>query len=318
MPFPNYAGAGSGGSAMATYNSASMNNDVGQAQARSLGANELQKLADFAPPGRGAREILRNDALEPGSALGDGTYPRDYYLGEQPPAKVAVPTPQKERLMARAAVRDAARNEVGAGAAVPRTDPISEEEVDYVMAMKDQAELADFDRWVSKLVNPRAPGELAWLRSVYPEYQQRRLSQAHADYQFAIRSQMIDQWGCQSFDDLVFLYMRDQGKIKGPQLTNLVEAGNAYQPGFLNIFNAKAQPSNRLRMPFASAQWGARPTPAVGPEQWELNDIGTGERGPAGQVLGNAGVRQGLTGQFAQQVLNEGNQTRDAWANNTP
>lgn len=303
---------------MATYNSASMNNDVGQAQARALGANELQKLADFAPPGFGGREQLANEGVAPGSGMADGTYPRDYYLGQQPPAKVAVPTPQKERLMARAAVREAASKAPEASPNVPRTDPITDEEVDYVMAMKDQAELADFDRWVATLVNPRAPGELAWLRSVYPEYQQRRLSQAHADYQFAIRSQMIDQWGCQSFDDLVFLYMRDQGKIKGPKLTNLVEAGNAYQPGFLNIFNAKAKPSNRLRMPYASAQWGARPAPEAGPDQWNLNDIGLNERGDdAGQVLGNANVRQGLTGDFARNVLNEGRQTENAWANNT-
>lgn len=307
MPFPNYAGAGSGGSAMATYNSASMSNDVGQAQARALGANELTKLADYAPPARGGDERLQL-ATDPGPGMADGTYPRDYYLGEQPAAKMAVPTPQKERMVARQAVREAAKVSEGASMAVPRPDPITDEEVDYVMAMKDQAELADFDRWVSKLVNPRAPGELAWLRSIYPEYQQRRLAQAHADYQFAIRSQMLDEWGCQSFDDLVFLYMRDQGKIKGPQLTNLVNAGNAYKPGFLNVFGNKAQPSGLLRLPYASAQRGARPRD---PSEWELSDFGPGG---VGQPLGGANVRQGLTGEFAASVLNKENKLPDAWA----
>jgi hypothetical protein len=50
---------------------------------------------------------------------------------------------------------------------------------------------------------------------VYPEYVNRRLQQAHADYEYALRNQMIDSWGINTFDDLYFKYMVDQGKLQG-------------------------------------------------------------------------------------------------------
>ena len=314
MPFPNYAGSGNSQTAMGLYNSAGMSQDGGAREASELGSKIFGGLQQYAPPARGPASTMAPGANAPGSGNADGTYPREYYMGEQPPAKQAVPTAQQERMATRQAVREAASAQAGGGAGVPRPDPITDEEVNYVMAMKDQAELADFDRWVSKLVNPRAPGELAWLRSIYPEYQQRRNSQAHADYQFAIKSQMIDQWGLQSFDDLVFLYMKDQGKIKGPHLTNIVPAGNAYQPSFLGPYGAKTRDQRSrgsgLRLPFASARWGVRPqgdgTPAD-MDRWNMADVvdlGGGQAAGHPLALGAARQNPAL---FARQVLNAPN-----------
>ena len=102
---------------------------------------------------------------------------------------------------------------------VLRTDPITEQEVEYLKTMEEQAELADFDRYVQTLINPRKPGNMKFLMEIYPQFVERRIQQAHTDYSYAIRKQMIDQWGVNTFDDLHFLYLMDQGKVGGPALT---------------------------------------------------------------------------------------------------
>ena len=45
-----------------------------------------------------------------------------------------------------------------------------------------------------------------------PDYINRKLQAAHNDYEFQIRNQMINQWGLNTFDDLHFKYLVDQGK----------------------------------------------------------------------------------------------------------
>jgi hypothetical protein len=134
-------------------------------------------------------------------------------------------------MAARQAIRQAAGGEA-LGENVIRTDPISDEEVSYLQAMKDQSELADFDKYVNSLVDPRKPGNLKWLMEIYPEFVNRRLSQVHTDYEYALRNQLIDSWGINTFDDLHFKYLVDQNKIRdftcrqmcqtGPRATLLV------------------------------------------------------------------------------------------------
>ena len=74
---------------------------------------------------------------------------------------------------------------------------------------------------------------------IHPELIQRRVAARKADYDFAMRQEMIDKFGVNTVDDLMFLYsqfyMRDQGMIKGPSLVqNVIEnPGEAYRQGYL-------------------------------------------------------------------------------------
>ena len=111
---------------------------------------------------------------------------------------IAVPYSAPSALKETMVERDAIRAAAGQAAArtgdggVLRTDPISETEVAYLKAMKDQAELKKFDEYVESFIDPRKPGNMKWLMEVYPDYVNRRLQQAHTDYEYALRNQMID------------------------------------------------------------------------------------------------------------------------------
>ena len=140
-----------------------------------------------------------------------------------------------------------------------RTDPISDEEVSYLQAMKDQSELADFDRYVNSLVDPRKPGNLKWLMEIYPEFVNRRLSQVHTDYEYALRNQLIDSWGINTFDDLHFKYLVDQGKVKGPHLqADLIDRDQAtllvtYPPSSSRTFAWTASAFRSRQLDWAGA-----------------------------------------------------------------
>ena len=200
----------------------------------------------------------------------------DYY-NYQPalPVKYAVPSAAKERMVAREAIR---REAPSYGGAV-RTDPITDDEVNYLQSMKDQVELADFDRYVNSLIDPRKPGNLKWLMEIYPEFVNRRVSQVHTDYEYALRNQMIDSWGINTFDDLHFKYLVDQGKVDGPHLTPNYKPGLGYEAGYLSPYQFQSTRGKGVRLPFASAQVGAS---AGGPDNWVMDDTGmplTGGRG---------------------------------------
>jgi len=183
--------------------------------------------------------------------------PEWYNYSGMAPAKYAVPNDMKERMVARAAIRHAAASD--GSSAVPRPDPIRDEEVDYLQTMQRQSELAEFDRYINTLVDVRKPGNLKWLMQVYPEFVHRRVAQTHDDYDYAIRKQMIEQWGVNTFDDLHFLYLMDQGKISGPSLTKKATKDEAYKTGWLapHQFIQKHEPG--MQLPFASASSGQRP-----------------------------------------------------------
>ena len=149
----------------------------------------------------------------------------------------------------------------GAGGAV-RFAPIGDKEVNYLKYMEDMAELAKFDNYVESFVDPRQPGSAEFLFKVYPEYINRRMQQAHTDYEFALRNQMIDMWGINTFDDLYFKYLVDQGRIKGPSLQRDTEAiDDKYVASYLAPWSHRRPPieSGKLNLPFASAKIGARP-----------------------------------------------------------
>ena len=183
----------------------------------------------------------------------------------QLPVSYVGPSAAKDNLARRQAIRDGINNSIGPGLgppAVQRTDPVTEEEVQYLKYMEDTSELAKFDQYVESFIDPRQPGSMKFLMEVYPEYVNRRLQQAHADYEYALRNQMIDSWGINTFDDLYFKYMVDQGKLEGPQLVRPGKRlADKYAPGILSYmaFATKFDHQDRLGLPFTSAKTGRRP-----------------------------------------------------------
>ena len=149
----------------------------------------------------------------------------------------------------------------GQGGAV-RYAPIGDKEVAYLKYMEDMSDLAKFDNYVESFIDPRQPGSAEFLFKVYPEYINRRMQQSHTDYEFALRNQMIDMWGINTFDDLYFKYLVDQGRINGPSLKRDTPPVDAkYTTGYLSPWAhpRKANEADKLYLPFASAKIGARP-----------------------------------------------------------
>jgi len=213
------------------------------------------------------------------AAISGAGRPAGQYNEQQAPAPVKynVPGPQEQYMQNRQEIRKTA----GAGlpAGVMRTDPITDQEVAYLQKMKDQSEVADFDVYVNSLINPRKPGELQWLMSVYPEFVQRRIEQVHQDYEFALRNQMIDMWGINTKDDLMFKYLVDQKKVDGPRLGRHVPLSDTYAAGALSPFISKFNGDSKgdgLYAPFSSAKDGAKP----GADGWKFtnatNPLSTG------------------------------------------
>lgn len=245
-----------GVSGMDLYNrNSSGENAFGTDMANKLAAIEMMQRQKMTPPVGG------EDMQRPAGA------PEWYNYSGMAPAKYAIPDPMKERMVARAAVRNAAAEQ--GSDAVPRPDPITDTEVDYVQAMQRQSELADFDRYINTLVDVRKPGNLKWLMEVYPEFVHRRVAQVHDDYDFAIRKQMIQNWGVNTFDDLHFLYLCDQGKIDGPELSKRVAKDSAYTAGYLAPYQFHQDPTPGVQLPFSSATSGQRPSNR---EDWTQSD----------------------------------------------
>jgi len=246
-----------GTSAMDLYNSNSGQPGFGGAMANSLADREMMFRQKMTPPVGG------EDMSRPAGA------PEWYNYSGMASAKYAVPNEMKDRMVARAAIRHAAATD--GSSAVPRPDPIRDEEVDYLQAMGKQAELADFDRYINTLVDVRKPGNLKWLMEVYPEFVHRRVAQVHDDYDFAIRKQMIQNWGVNTFDDLHFLYLCDQGKIDGPELSKRVAKDAAYKTGWLAPYQFWQKHEPGVQLPFASATAGQRPSNRT---DWTQSDAG--------------------------------------------
>jgi len=238
--------------------------DTGQAMGQGLVGAELAARTHYAPPSTPGAP----SGNQPGQSIG-GQPGVPYWYNANPgqPVKYSVPSEQKENLHVAEAVRKAAATDTNSR--VIRFDPISEEEKNYVKTMKAQAELADFDRYVNSLIDPRKPGNLKWLMEIYPEYVNRRIQQVHTDYEFALRNQMIDSWGINTFDDLHFKFLVDQEKIKGPRLQTTKTVGDDYTPGWLSPMNFISGRPAGVRYPFASAKYGAKPANIA---DWTMED----------------------------------------------
>lgn len=255
--------------------------ETGRAFGSQLSAAELSARTRYAPPSNAREEVMLN---------GPNDLPSSVNLDATQPVKYDVPSEYKENFVNKAAVRDGIKAETGKD--VLRVDNIGDDEVAYLAAMKSQGELADFDRYVNSMIDPRQPGNLKWLMEIYPQFVDRRIKQVHTDYEFALRNQLIDSWGVNTFDDLHFKYLVDQGKIEGPELRreNFALDDN-YAAGFLSPAKWLGGGDNRqpgLRLPFASAKTGKKP--AGGARMWELNN----ENQPLGNGRTTAILAQGM------------------------
>ena len=252
-----YGTSGTGTGVGAMYNRAGPEAnpaDTGRAFGNALTDLELSQRTRYAEPSEGRGETMVGDPT-------NRSAPGHVNLGATQPVKYDVPSQYKENFVNKAAVRDAIQSETGKQ--VIRVDSIGDDEVEYLAQMKAQGELADFDRYVNTMIDPRQPGNLKWLMEIYPQFVDRRLKQVHTDYEFALRNQLIDSWGVNTFDDLHFKYLVDQGKIDGPELVRSKFAlDDTYAPGFLSPANFLGGGDKRptgLRLPFASAKTGKRP-----------------------------------------------------------
>lgn len=238
--------------------------DTGLSQGAGMSAEELALRQHFVQPQGGedytgtSQRALTNDRRAELTRAGVPYYYNQY---DGLPVPYSAPSAAKEHFILKDAIRKNAGDD-NLAKGVIRTDPITEDEVQYLKSMKDQAELAKFDEYVETLVDPRQPGNMKWLMEIYPDYVNRRLQQAHTDYEYAMRNQMIDSWGINTFDDLHFKYMVDQGKLSGPALKSDSPSVDAsYTPGWLSPFNFQSPEKGAatLHLPFASAKHGRRP-----------------------------------------------------------
>ena len=221
------------------------------------------------------------------------------------PAPYDGPSEQKERMVMQAALREAAEKERQAqsGDSAPgviRTQPLgTEEELAYMKSVKDMAELARFDDYVSTLIDPKEPGRMKFLMEIYPDFVHRRLQQTHTDYEYALKAEMIDKWGINTLDDLVFQYNRDQGKISGPMLYRIAPSlDDKYAPGWMSPFNwqDKGRPHTTMGLPYSSSRYGARPSTPGG---WDIDRSNRPLAGGTdyGRIAGGMFARGNETGQ---------------------
>jgi hypothetical protein len=298
----NGGGSAQGNLKMTGNNARAGGPDLGRAFGTELSGRELAMRQHYVTPSNDEASLgaagqggmrSRSDAINNGRPVAD--LPPYYNNFDGLPVPYSAPDAMKENFMLRAAIREAAGDEIirntrGDAPGVIRTDPISDGEVAYLKSMKDQAELAKFDDYVETYIDPRQPGNMKWLMEIYPDYVNRRLQQAHTDYEFALRNQMIDSWGINTFDDLHFKYLVDQGKVSGPRLMNRRgTVDDRYTPGWLSPFNFQSpnKDSNMMALPFASAVHGRQP---ANPAQWQMNR----ENRPLGQGNNERSLAAGM------------------------
>jgi hypothetical protein len=235
-----------------------------QGQANHLAQGSLNLRQQFAEPQ--GWEPGTDPALGSGRNMVQGGVPSYYNQHAAYPKKFAIPTQQKERLQARQEVRDMVPTPTN-NAGVIRTDPITDEEVNYQMNMKSMLEYADFDAYCNSLFDPRKPGVLPEMMRLAPQLIDKPMQQVKTDYDFALRNQVIDMFGVQTPEDLEFKFMVDQGKITGPRLVTERSAGDMYQSGPLSVWKFVDRHATRqagfsgdvINAPFDSAKWGPRP-----------------------------------------------------------
>ena len=120
------------------------------------------------------------------------------------------------------------------------------------MTAKDQVESAKFDYWFSTKYDPLRPGGFPEIMNLNPDFVESRVQQSATDYEFAMRKEMIDEWGPQSMDDLMLMFMLDQGIIEGPDLVRR-RAKTPYTAGVLSPYAWSEKTGGKMRLPGAAS-----------------------------------------------------------------
>ena len=207
----------------------------------------------------------------------DIPYWMGHYGGDNVP--YSLPTAEKEQFQLREQIIAGLNQAPANNRNVMRTAPVTQGEIDMLKIAKDQAELAKFDNYVESFIDPKMPGNMQWLMKVYPQYVRRRLQKTHTDYEFALRNDMINKWGINTFDDLHFKYQIDQGVLQGPELANFVLEDAKYTPGYLSPWKwSYKNRSHMLGLPYSQGPRGHR-------QQFSRDDMVMGSNFTNAQVV---------------------------------
>ena len=117
--------------------------------------------------------------------LETGDMQKNYNLAPAPPVKYTQDSAAKEHFRDKETIIqgiNASKAGGGEDGTVQRVVNVGEAEVELMREARRTAELANFDRYVYSLCDPRQPGSLKWLNEVYPEFVSRRVEQVQTDY----------------------------------------------------------------------------------------------------------------------------------------
>lgn len=195
--------------------------------------------------------------------------------------KLAVPTPEKQYLINKQAIRDAQPINT---TNVQRTDPITDVEVGYFQRQKDLAEYAKRDQYIDMFYNKQKPGETLEVLKNAPDHVQTRLAQIKSEFEFALRKRLVDEWGVNSPEDLEFRYLLDQGYITGPELKWEAKYGDEYQHGIFSpyaMFKTRGEAGTGFGVPYAGSSLGQHPSVA---RSWDIPDTGPASAGSDAQL----------------------------------
>ena len=187
------------------------------------------------------REALRDAGLNPDEPL---------------PARYDAPSAAKERLQRRHEILRWYNNASGEFGNLQKNMNVgTDEEIALLESAEERKQLAEFDEYVAKLIDPKKPGNLQWLMNIYPEYVHRRIAQIHADHKYALDNTMIEAWGVNTFEDLFMKFMIDNKRLDGPSLGRRKPTSyDAYKPGWLSVFrdaNKRAGAADNYAVPFS-------------------------------------------------------------------
>lgn len=152
------------------------------------------------------------------------------------PAKYDVHSAGKERLQRKHELMKWWSNAPGYQGLDKNVSVATDAEIDYLEDVEKKKQLAEFDEYVAKLIDPKKPGNMQWLMNVYPEFVQRRIAQIHADHKYALDNTMIEAWGINTFEDLFMKFMIDNRKLDGPMLMRREVGQRTFRPGWMSIF----------------------------------------------------------------------------------
>ena len=178
---------------MAPYSASNNANAAGMASAHGPpvshtpdGAAQALEAQTKAYQGRYAKPIGGDNYAEVDAtkktALQSANLPSNYNLAPAPPVKYTQDSAAKEHFRDKETIIAGINSAEGTDAQVQRVVQVGEAEVELMREARRTAELANFDRYVYSLVDPRQPGSLKWLNEVYPEFVSRRIEQVQTDY----------------------------------------------------------------------------------------------------------------------------------------